>query len=575
MSTWSFNLKQLKTAQQLPAAPPPVDPAPAAPDPAMGADPSTGADPTQQPQKFTLGSLITYIDSNPESAMQFLDSMCAASKIRLQDGQMADSTSMFDSSHWSDAPPDEKATVAAKIFQSLPPNMIAEGQMGSQNNTVTAPQKSVHIQNTVAASNAAIHKLALKLAFKANVKAGFNLKTAAGLQTETYSLFDENSPSLDIGRTNQILTNRDVVERNRSWGLKPTDVFSRLGIDYDNLWQTFIMDRFYSEYQDKDGQWKGGYLDRRFETDKTDNTLNNYQLRPGEKRKPYLPEYGSTEARLETARGGKTFNWKEAKSSGFVKTADLKKKVVEAGPLDKCPVCNHSITNPHADLCYDCEKQQAMFPQHFQELYGEIPSRNPRPKTDAHDQAMIRQQNPRPFVMAAGATGLKGLQPIKAPGASKKQKKTQWTCPACQATNAGLAPKCAQCGAAKNGSPVMIQPAQMRAGDKPVGYVGQTMVAPTGMPLNQAGSFNSLRYVTADVPKHDSDDKPNDEPDDEEDEGGFEGHSELTEFNQVKKPMLQLSAQPANPLDEINRYHKQRATSFDALCGGPQQGAQL
>ena len=54
------------------------------------------------------------------------------------------------------------------------------------------------------------------------------------------------------------------------------------------------------------------------------NENGNMQLKPGEKRKPILPEYGNTESRLQDARSkneiagandtSEPFNWKEAQS---------------------------------------------------------------------------------------------------------------------------------------------------------------------------------------------------------------------------------------------------------------------
>ena len=83
------------------------------------------------------------------------------------------------------------------------------------------------------------------------------------------------------------------------------------------------MDKYSRPYKDKDGNWVGGYIQKRFEVDKNIPEANNMQLKPGQKRKPILPEYGNTESRLQAARAAgeiegandkkKPFNWKEAK----------------------------------------------------------------------------------------------------------------------------------------------------------------------------------------------------------------------------------------------------------------------
>ena len=110
-----------------------------------------------------------------------------------------------------------------------------------------------------------------------------------------------------------------IVERNKGFGLVVDDVWN---IDYETIWRNNIMDKYSRPYRNKEGEWVGGYIQKRFEVDKNIPDENNYQLKPGEKRRPILPEYGNTESRLQAARasGGvegandtsKPFNWKEA-----------------------------------------------------------------------------------------------------------------------------------------------------------------------------------------------------------------------------------------------------------------------
>ena len=84
------------------------------------------------------------------------------------------------------------------------------------------------------------------------------------------------------------------------------------------------MDKYSRPYKDKKGNWVGGYIQKRFEVDKNIPEITNMQLKPGERRKPIMPQYGNTESRLQDARSkgniagslnnDKPFNWKEAQS---------------------------------------------------------------------------------------------------------------------------------------------------------------------------------------------------------------------------------------------------------------------
>jgi hypothetical protein len=112
-----------------------------------------------------------------------------------------------------------------------------------------------------------------------------------------------------------------VVERNKGFGLTIDDVWN---IDWEALWRGNIMDKYSRPYRDKDGNWVGGYIQKRFEVDKWIPETSNMQLKPGERRKPRPAEYGVLESRLQDMRsknergyGPDTdtslpFNWKNA-----------------------------------------------------------------------------------------------------------------------------------------------------------------------------------------------------------------------------------------------------------------------
>jgi hypothetical protein len=86
------------------------------------------------------------------------------------------------------------------------------------------------------------------------------------------------------------------------------------------------MDKYSQPYRNEKGEWVGGYLNKRFETDRNVPEGNNHQLLPGQLRRPYMPEFATMEARLEDSRGkfakergydptdskAKVYNWKEA-----------------------------------------------------------------------------------------------------------------------------------------------------------------------------------------------------------------------------------------------------------------------
>lgn len=121
----------------------------------------------------------------------------------------------------------------------------------------------------------------------------------------------------------QPVSDYSIVERNKGFGFVVDDIWN---IDWETIWRGSIMDKYSRPYRNKEGKWVGGYINKRFEVDNWVPETNNYQLKPGERRKPYLPEYASTEARLQDARhkgiikGGPEvnrsapFNWKEASS---------------------------------------------------------------------------------------------------------------------------------------------------------------------------------------------------------------------------------------------------------------------
>lgn len=93
-----------------------------------------------------------------------------------------------------------------------------------------------------------------------------------------------------------------LIEQNKGFGLKIEDI---LDIDFEAIWRGNIMDKYNSPYRDKDGNYVGGYINRRFEVNRNIPVGNNLQLLPGTRHKPWMPEYSTVESRMQFARGGK------------------------------------------------------------------------------------------------------------------------------------------------------------------------------------------------------------------------------------------------------------------------------
>lgn len=166
-----------------------------------------------------------------------------------------------------------------------------------------------------------LRKIANKTVDKLPKGKPFNLKKTAQHKTQ------ENAIMWGPGQTRidpflrQPVSDWHIVERNKGFGLVVDDVWN---IDYETIWRENVMDKYSRPYRDKDGKWVGGYIQKRFEVDKNIPEASNMQLKPGQKRKPILPEYGNTESRLQAARAAgeiegakdtsKPFNWKEAQA---------------------------------------------------------------------------------------------------------------------------------------------------------------------------------------------------------------------------------------------------------------------
>ena len=171
-----------------------------------------------------------------------------------------------------------------------------------------------------------IKKIAEKIKKKKSNKK-FNLKTAQHKTLENTIMWGPSQTRKVDPFLRQPVSDWHIIERNKGFGLVVDDVWN---IDYETIWRENIMDKYSRPYKNKEGNWVGGYLNKRFETDRNIPETTNMQLKPGELRKPILPEYGNLESRLQAARASgevegaynisKPFNWKEAQSNNKKKS---------------------------------------------------------------------------------------------------------------------------------------------------------------------------------------------------------------------------------------------------------------
>jgi len=214
---------------------------------------------------------------------------------------------------------EEKLQIASRIFEILPDeNKVleadpAEGVIPANYTEVSAFVKDMDKQ---------IRKMAQQ-----NTKKAFNLTKTAQHKGAVDNMFMYGPSETRIDPfLRQPISDYHIVERNKGFGLVVDDIWN---IDWETIWRGNIMDKYSRPYKDKDGNWTGGYIQKRFEVDKWIPEENNMQLKPGQLRKPYIAKERSTESRLEAMRAEKNRGY-EPDSSGkpynWTKEASTKKK---------------------------------------------------------------------------------------------------------------------------------------------------------------------------------------------------------------------------------------------------------
>lgn len=214
---------------------------------------------------------------------------------------------------------EDKLKIAQQIFDVLPDaakDLEPNAEEGVLEAPLTSPTETLAFINN---SEAEIKKLA-----QVGLNKPFNMKKEAQHKgmADNVIMYGPESKRIDPF-LRQPISDWHIVERNKGFGLVVDDIWN---IDWESLWRGTIMDKFSRPYRDNDGNWVGGYLQKRFEVDKWIPEGNNYQLKPGELRRPYVAEAKGTEARLEAMRKkedrgyepastGNPFNWKKEASS--------------------------------------------------------------------------------------------------------------------------------------------------------------------------------------------------------------------------------------------------------------------
>ena len=239
----------------------------------------------------------------------------------VADDQKETITSAMQDYFETDLTEEEKLVLATEIWPILP-DFTKEDTPDVQENIMELPYSEASIDKIIKESEENIKKMAQKDVNKTKKANAFNLKkTAQHKSMNNVILYGPEQVQMDAF-TRQPASTWSLVERNKGFGLVVDDVWD---IDWEAAWRGNIMDKYSRAYRDKDGNWVGGYIQKRFEVDKWIPEGNNYQLKPGELRRPYIPEQRSVEARMVAQRASedcpyegtektKPFNWKEASS---------------------------------------------------------------------------------------------------------------------------------------------------------------------------------------------------------------------------------------------------------------------
>jgi len=332
-------------------------------------DPMMGEQDSQQSFNFNspqeLQALLEQSSQDPNIVNQIVEASPADAQDLVKDSLQR----FFEPGDAAD-----KTILAAEIFKAIHGRGQGEEQVEG---TYTSDITQASVENVINNVNKAIKVFAKHIASMKKTSKSYNLKKQAqqfngGSYTDFINYGPDEKRVLPYSNTGIVGNDWHVWLRGRDHNF----IFDDHAVDFDTFWRGNIMDKYSQPYRNNKGEWVGGYLNKRFETDHNIPEGNNLQLLPGQRRRPYLPEFASMEARMEASRSkfaedrgydpsdtdSKAYNWKEA--------GTVKKKVISQGlgeipkiaPLDKpkplggekqCAVCL-SDNKATATACVNC-----------------------------------------------------------------------------------------------------------------------------------------------------------------------------------------------------------------------------
>jgi len=300
----TFNLKK---QSQFPPVPQPIQP----PVPQQEGIPLQNEEPIEEFKFMDSAELRDWMEQQVDS--EFVREKLLNEADNEKSDLIADAIKRF----FETIVEEEKLDYAEEIWDNMPNSIKIESpqvQEGVMETNYVPREKAAE---TVQEANDSIKKLAQEDAKKAKT---YNLhKSAQAKSMENVILFGPGQTYVDPF-TRQPASEWSLIERNKGFGLVVDDVWN---IDWERVWRQNVMDKYSRPYRDGDGNWVGGYIQKRFEVDKWIPEKNNLQLKPGQLRKDYIPEERLTESRMvaqrasancpyESADKTKPFNWKEA-----------------------------------------------------------------------------------------------------------------------------------------------------------------------------------------------------------------------------------------------------------------------
>jgi len=195
----------------------------------------------------------------------------------------------------------EREKAAMMLFEALPASMkVMPPDDQSVINAPLTEASAMHKKYLEEVSDS-IKQMALAVVkSRKEANKSFNLRKQAQHHTDqNIIMWGPGQTRPDPFLMGQPVSDWHIVERNKGFG---QDLDGIWNIDWEAIWRGNVMDKYSRPYRDEEGNWVGGYIQKRFEVDKWIPEWNNLQLKPGQRRRPYLPQYGSTEARLEHMR---------------------------------------------------------------------------------------------------------------------------------------------------------------------------------------------------------------------------------------------------------------------------------